>query len=190
MPDKNAVRILPFLTTFTQNFLRGWLLILGLKEGLEKCATVCVKSEVILRLVYNHSKCRTGPESLTNVLTSIRRRSIYPPLCLLRGNSITTWIRWGRKGGKGGGGVQKMSIFVHAQGIRIVHVGGGGQIKAKFYPRSCWMPPKVQLFVIQCIFSCGVLNFRNQKLVRYLHKCQHPVQWVAWLMLWWFTMIF
>jgi hypothetical protein len=41
--------------TFTQmtvrlkNFLMGWLLILGLKEGLVECATVCVKSEVILR---------------------------------------------------------------------------------------------------------------------------------------------
>ena len=48
------VRILPFLTTFTQlttrlkNYLRGWLLVLDLKEGLVECATVCVKSEVIL----------------------------------------------------------------------------------------------------------------------------------------------
>jgi hypothetical protein len=48
------VRILPFLTTFTQltarlkNFIRSWLLVLGLKEGLVECATVCVKSEVIL----------------------------------------------------------------------------------------------------------------------------------------------
>ena len=48
------VRILQFLTTFTQltarleNFLRGWLLVLGLKEGLVECATVCIKSEVIL----------------------------------------------------------------------------------------------------------------------------------------------
>ena len=48
------VRILPFFTIFTQltarlkNFLRGWLLILVLKEGLLECATVCVKSEVIL----------------------------------------------------------------------------------------------------------------------------------------------
>ena len=48
------VRILPFLTTFThltprlKNFLRSWWLILGLKDGLVKCATVCIKSEVIL----------------------------------------------------------------------------------------------------------------------------------------------
>ena len=52
------VRILPFLTTFTQltarlkNFLRGWLLVLSLKEGLVECATVCVKSEVILLYMY------------------------------------------------------------------------------------------------------------------------------------------
>ena len=43
-----------FLTTFTQvtatlkNFLMGLLLVLGLKEGLVECATVCIKSEVIL----------------------------------------------------------------------------------------------------------------------------------------------
>ena len=42
------------MTTFTQltarlkNFLMGWLLVLGLKESLVECATVCVKSEVIL----------------------------------------------------------------------------------------------------------------------------------------------
>ena len=41
------VRILQFLTTFTQmtarlkTFLRDWLLFLGLKEGLVECATVC-----------------------------------------------------------------------------------------------------------------------------------------------------
>ena len=38
--------------TFTQlnarlkNFLNGWLLVLGLKECLLECATMCVKSEV------------------------------------------------------------------------------------------------------------------------------------------------
>ena len=48
------VRILQFLTTFTQltarhkNCLRGWLLVLGLKKGLVECEAVCVKSEVIL----------------------------------------------------------------------------------------------------------------------------------------------
>ena len=47
-----------FLTTFTQltarlkNFLRGWLVALGIKEGLVECATVCVKSEVILKFMY------------------------------------------------------------------------------------------------------------------------------------------
>ena len=48
------VRILQFLTIVTQltaglkNFLSRWLLVLDLKEGLIECATVCVKSEVIL----------------------------------------------------------------------------------------------------------------------------------------------
>ena len=48
------IRILHILTTFTQvtarlkTFLVGWLLVLGLKEGLVECATVCVKSWVIL----------------------------------------------------------------------------------------------------------------------------------------------
>ena len=48
------VRILQYLTTFTQltarleNFLVDWLLVLGLKESLVECTTVCFKSEVIL----------------------------------------------------------------------------------------------------------------------------------------------
>jgi hypothetical protein len=32
-------------------FLRGWLLVLGLKDGLVECATVCVKSVVILNFL-------------------------------------------------------------------------------------------------------------------------------------------
>ena len=37
-----------------------------------------------------------------------------------------------------GGGGQKMSVFVHAQGKKTVHAGeGGGQTMAKFCPRSC-----------------------------------------------------
>ena len=46
--------MLQFLTTFAQpsvrlkNFLGGWLWVLGIKKGLVECATVCVKSVVIL----------------------------------------------------------------------------------------------------------------------------------------------
>jgi len=36
-----------------------------------------------------------------------------------------------------GGGGQKMSGFVQAQGIETVHAGEGGQKRAKFCPRSC-----------------------------------------------------
>ena len=48
------VRILHIFTTFTQvtwrfkSFLMGWLFVLGLKEGLVECVTVCVKSWIIL----------------------------------------------------------------------------------------------------------------------------------------------
>ena len=40
------------LSTRLKNFFRGWLLVLGLKEGLVECATVCVKSVVILEYCY------------------------------------------------------------------------------------------------------------------------------------------
>ena len=36
------------LSARLKNFLRGWFLVLGLKEDLVECATVCVKSVVIL----------------------------------------------------------------------------------------------------------------------------------------------
>ena len=36
------------LSARLKNFLRGWLLVLGIKEGLVECATLCVKSVVIL----------------------------------------------------------------------------------------------------------------------------------------------
>ena len=38
-------------------------------------------------------------------------------------------------GGWGGG--QKMSVFVHTQGIKLSTHGGGGQKMAKFCPYSC-----------------------------------------------------
>ena len=46
------------MTTFTQlkarlkNFLSGWLLVLGQKKCLVECATLCIKSEVILMTTY------------------------------------------------------------------------------------------------------------------------------------------
>ena len=38
------------LTARLKDFLRVWLLVLGIKEGFVECATVCVKSVVILNL--------------------------------------------------------------------------------------------------------------------------------------------
>ena len=40
------------LTARLKNFLRGWLLISGLKEGMVECGTVFIKSEVILIIVF------------------------------------------------------------------------------------------------------------------------------------------
>ena len=37
-------------------FLMGWLLVLGLKACLVKCATVCVRSMVILQYMYQDIK--------------------------------------------------------------------------------------------------------------------------------------
>ena len=62
------------MTTFTQliarfkNFLRSWLLILGLEEDLVKCTIVCVKSEVILSYILG----RNGPIWVRCVVISVR----------------------------------------------------------------------------------------------------------------------
>ena len=45
-----------------------------------------------------------------------------------------------------GGGGQKMSVFVHAQGINTVHAGGWGLENGKFCPRGCLMPPIIGFF--------------------------------------------
>ena len=89
------IRILQFLTTFTQltarlkNFLRGWLLVLGLKEGLVECATVCVKSEVILEhyceakmnFTVNYEKAILSHSHLPPVLLhSLLQKDIYPSM--------------------------------------------------------------------------------------------------------------
>ena len=49
--------------------------------------------------------------------------------------------------------IEKMSVFVHAQGIKTVHAGGGGQKKAKFCPRSCWMTPYEKLLNFKKVLS-------------------------------------
>ena len=70
------VKILPFLTTFTQlaerlkNFFRGWLLILGLKEGLVECATVCVKCECEVILINIVDLCASYDSHLPEKLQS------------------------------------------------------------------------------------------------------------------------
>ena len=83
------VRILPFLTTFAQlsarlkNFLRGWLLVLGQKEGVVECATVCVKSVVILKNYF--SVILTFIKAIdalfmSNSVTKRRKIKLKPPI--------------------------------------------------------------------------------------------------------------
>ena len=41
------------MLNWAQDFLGGWLLVLSIKEGLVECATVCLKSVVILEITFN-----------------------------------------------------------------------------------------------------------------------------------------
>ena len=94
---------------------------------------------------------------------------------VLKGHSITTWTRWRR--GEGG---QKMSVFVHAQGIKTVHAGGGRGFKK-------WQN-SVQIIVISYISPniyiyartkwCAILEglggqkmTQNLRSFMYVHKC-------------------
>ena len=54
------------LTARLKNFLMGWLLVLGLTEGLVECATVCLKSEVILTVTWVYNKSKLEYECLTS----------------------------------------------------------------------------------------------------------------------------
>ena len=64
---------------------------------------------------------------------------IITTIKLIRGHSITTLTRWR-------GDCQRISVFLHAQGMKIVHArGGGGQKMAKICSRSCWMTPHLTL---------------------------------------------
>ena len=54
---------------------------------------------------------------ISRVLTLDDLKSFY-----IRGHSITTYVDKMR-----GGGGQKMSVFLHGQGIKTVHAGGWGK---------------------------------------------------------------
>ena len=95
------VRILPFLTTFTQlttrlkNFLRGWLLVISLKKGLVEWATVCIKSEVILLNIDEKRKQKQFIHEFYNIcknsdlISHSRRTRAYR--CLDEENGINLW---------------------------------------------------------------------------------------------------
>ena len=48
-----------------KNFLRGWLSVLGIKEGLVECATVCVKS-VVIQYHIEHNMLNVNPIKKTS----------------------------------------------------------------------------------------------------------------------------
>ena len=52
-----------------------------------------------------------------------------------------------------------MSVFVHSQGIKTVHAGGGDQKMEKFCPRSCRMTPNRALDPVN--HSLGSKNYIN-----------------------------
>ena len=57
------------LTARLKKFLRGWLLVLGPNEGLVNCATVCIKSEVILLYMPSTFYRKTEPTMCCLILT-------------------------------------------------------------------------------------------------------------------------
>ena len=57
------------LLNWLQDFLMGWLLVLRLKECLLECATVCIKSEVILSLGWVSSRAKW--QSLATLFAAI-----------------------------------------------------------------------------------------------------------------------
>ena len=67
------------LTATLKNLVIGWLLVLGLNEGLVECATACVKSEVILTFtdLYVENYARFLQESnLTLAETQVKFQEI------------------------------------------------------------------------------------------------------------------
>ena len=52
-----------------KKFLRGWLLVLAPKEGLVNCATVCIKSEVLLLYMPSTFYRKTEPTMCCLILT-------------------------------------------------------------------------------------------------------------------------
>ena len=88
------------LTARLKNFLRGWLLALGIKEDLVECATVCVKSEVILKYM-DFALLVSIHRNLSNDLVSVYsfrircRQSRYFPISLVQkgiNSGLVIWV--------------------------------------------------------------------------------------------------
>ena len=65
------------MTPRLKNILMSWLLVLGLNEGLVECATVCVKSEVILTYNNQHNSNFSNEMAKNGILfTKLFLRSV------------------------------------------------------------------------------------------------------------------
>ena len=65
------------LTARLKNFLRGWLLALGIKEGMVECATLCVRSEVMLMYIHSTEVIMPLQDSVVNEYGSISHHGHY-----------------------------------------------------------------------------------------------------------------
>ena len=60
---KNGEKVLESFKIFAQDLI-GWLLVLGLKECQVECATVCIKSVVILKPIQAQNQTQTQTQIL------------------------------------------------------------------------------------------------------------------------------
>ena len=90
------------LTARLKNFLWDWLLALGIKEDLVECATVCIKSEVILFNTYTHLhtlylfmgiRYLITSQLLTNINLVLHNGSKQSQLAFIRNDSLLTSIK-------------------------------------------------------------------------------------------------
>ena len=72
-----------------------------------------------------------------------------------------------------------LCIFVHPYGIKTVHAGGGagGQKMAKFYPRSCWLPPNARSWscLLLLLTPCWSVFFEKSSSTNWIFSLQKSI---------------
>ena len=85
------------LSARLKNFSRGWLLVLSIKEGLVECATVCVKSVVILQFNLYHLESMKVSTKATQHIEFQRKRYHNIPFVSLQDDKLATFTCSNRK---------------------------------------------------------------------------------------------